>query len=194
METDRREVFLTFDDGPIEGLTPWVLDVLKERAVKATFFVVGENAERNPHMVSRILNEGHSIGNHTQNHLSGFKSKTRDYLENVERCNRVLEPHLSGKFKPLFRPPYGRILPMQSRNLRKLGYVPIMWDVLSLDFDRKISPEKCLQNVLNHCQPGSIIVFHDNLKAENNVRYALPRAIDGLRQQGFDFSPITFSY
>lgn len=192
IETQKPEVFLTFDDGPIEDLTPWVLDVLKEKGVKATFFVVGENAERNPHLVSRILKEGHSLGNHTHNHISGFKSKTKTYLDNVERCHQVLKPHLKQVDNRLFRPPYGRILPNQYGKLRREGYITIMWDVLSLDFETKVSPEKCLDNVLKHSQPGSIIVFHDNLKAEKNLRFALPRAIDGLLEMGFSFSPIRF--
>ena len=185
------EVFLTFDDGPIPDLTPWVLDFLKERNVKASFFLVGENALRNPELVERMVNEGHSIGNHTHNHLNGFKSKLTDYIVNIEKCQKVLEPFIQKTDKPLlFRPPYGRISPREVIKVRKMGFRIIMWDILSKDYDKGISPETCIKNVVNNLSSGSVIVMHDNVKAEYNLKKSLPGIVDGIIKKGFTFGTL----
>ncbi len=173
---------LTFDDGPIPEITPWVLEILEKHAAKATFFVVGDNVRKHPQVFEKVKSAGHSIGNHTFNHLSGWKTDNKTYFENIEKC-QALAP------TPLFRPPYGRMRFSQSRFLKK-KYRIVMWDVLSGDFDQKLAPEKCLDNVLKNIQPGSIIVFHDSLKAEKNLRYVLPKILDILSGQGWKFESL----
>lgn len=178
----KKEIFLTFDDGPIPEVTPWVLDELKKAGAKATFFCIGENIEKHPEVFKRILAEGHSVGNHTFNHLNGWKTKTDAYLENVFECEKSLAEHNS---KLLFRPPYGKITSKQSKSLQKKGYKIIMWDVLSYDFDNRISEEKCLNNVLKNMKSGSVVVFHDSLKAKKNLQYALPKVLKAISEKGF---------
>ena len=166
------KVFLTFDDGPTPEITEWTLEQLKQYNAKATFFCIGNNIEKHPDIFQKIIQDEHAIGNHTFNHLKGWETSLEDYIENVKKCS-VLSAKYSEK-KELFRPPYGKIKPAQSRVLRKLGYKIIMWDVLSCDFDQTISPEKCLNNVLKNVSSGSIIVFHDSVKAQQNLKYVLP--------------------
>lgn len=177
-------VFLTFDDGPIPGLTPWVLDTLKQYNAKATFFCVGENVYKNREIFNRIIDEGHSVGNHTYNHLKGWKTENQTYFNNIEKCGELVPSNL-------FRPPYGKIKRSQLYSpLLKNKFKIILWDVLSYDFDKNVNPERCLKNVLKHAKTGSIIVFHDNLKAEKNLRYVLPRALETLSVNGFRFEAI----
>lgn len=190
IETSKKEIFLTFDDGPIPELTHWIIDVLKSYQAKASFFMVGENVERNPELVARILEEGHSVGNHTHNHLNGFKTRTADYLTNVDQCAKALEPFLNPEKTRIFRPPYGRIAPNQAKKLKKVGYKIILWDILSLDYDSRVSPNNCAQNVIKNAKPGSIVVFHDNIKANKNIRIALPMVLENLTQKGFQFLPL----
>jgi len=185
--TEKNEVFLTFDDGPIPELTPWVLDELAKHEAKATFFLVGENAEKHPHLVKRILDEGHRIGNHTFNHLNGFKSSVLQYITNTEKCQKALLPYLNENETPLFRPPYGRLTPREIIKLKKRNFKIILWDVLSKDYDQKTSPEECLNNVVQNVISGSIVVMHDNLKAEKNLKLALPEILPGLKKMGFGF-------
>jgi peptidoglycan/xylan/chitin deacetylase (PgdA/CDA1 family) len=185
--TEKKEVFLTFDDGPIPELTPWVLDELAKHEAKATFFLVGENAEKHPHLVKRILDEGHRIGNHTFNHLNGFKSSVLQYITNTEKCQKALLPYLNENETPLFRPPYGRLTPREIIKLKKRNFKIILWDVLSKDYDQKTSPEECLNNVVQNVISGSIVVMHDNLKAEKNLKLALPEILPGLKKMGFGF-------
>ncbi|TGD57303.1 polysaccharide deacetylase family protein [Flavobacterium humi] len=190
------KIYLTFDDGPTPEATQWILDTLKENGVLATFFCIGHNIEKHPEIFDKIIAEGHAIGNHTFNHLQGWKTRTKDYLENIARC----EERISAKISPangnstqrekLFRPPYGKIKPAQSRKLQGLGYKIIMWDVLTADFDRNVSPEKCLENATQKVTPGSIIVFHDSIKTFKNTRYALPETIKMLKEKGFVFDVI----
>jgi peptidoglycan/xylan/chitin deacetylase (PgdA/CDA1 family) len=178
-ECDR--VHLTFDDGPIPEVTPWVLDLLKAQGVKATFFCIGDNIRKHPEIFSRILAEGHTVGNHTQNHLNGWKTPTKLYLENVMAAeSQMLEAGLREQTerRKLFRPPYGRITHRQARALNAMGYDIIMWTVLSYDFDASISPLQCYQNVSQNLSPGTIVVFHDSLKAEKNLRYVLPKVLE----------------
>jgi len=177
-------LYLTFDDGPIPEITPWVLDTLKDFNAKATFFCIGENVINNPNIFKRIIDEGHAVGNHTFNHLNGWQVKNSKYLENVALCNKVVQ-------SKLMRPPYGQIRNAQAKELIKLGYKIIMWDVLSWDFSNKVSYKKCLNNVVNNVQGGSIIVFHDNLKAEKNLKYSLPKCLAQLQRLNYTFEPIS---
>lgn len=180
MDARQPTVYLTFDDGPIPEVTPWVLDVLAKKNIQATFFCVGENVERNPAIFRRIQDEGHRIGNHTYHHLKGFNTPTADYLTDVYRCQK-----LTGT--DLFRPPYGRAKKDQLRTLRS-NYRIIYWDVLSGDYDWRITPERCYRNAVNYCRNGSILVFHDSQKAKRNLYYALPKTIDTLLESGFQFA------
>lgn len=185
-----KKVYLTFDDGPIPVVTEWVLDTLKKENIKATFFCIGDNIKKHPEIFKRIINEGHSIGNHTFNHLKGWETNTNVYLENFNLCEDEIQKN-SGKNTNLFRPPYGKIKLSQSRLLRKKGYKIIMWDIITFDFDTKTTPEKCFSNVNDNVASGSIIVFHDSIKAEQNLRYALPKAIKQLKEKGFEFDVIS---
>jgi len=180
--TTEKVLFLTFDDGPVPEETPWVLDTLRPYGAKATFFCVGDNVRKHPEIFQQILAEGHAVGNHTFNHLNGWKTHTFNYLKNVQRCGQVVD-------SLLFRPPYGTLRPAQTRRL-KSRYRIVMWDVLSGDYDPDVTPEQCLQNVLDNVQPGSIILFHDSLKAEPRMRYALPRVLEQLSAEGWRFEKV----
>jgi peptidoglycan/xylan/chitin deacetylase (PgdA/CDA1 family) len=177
--TREKVLYLSFDDGPIPEVTPWVLDTLHSAGAKATFFCVGENVQRNPGIFQRIIEEGHAVGNHTHQHLNGWKTDTSIYLQNVKTCAERVPG-------TLFRPPYGRLRSDQARAIRE-SYRIIMWDVLSGDFDRSIRPEKCLENILQHTRPGSIVVLHDSLKAEPNLRYALPALLEYFLEKNWAF-------
>jgi len=184
----KNKIYLTFDDGPTPKITEWVLQELKKYNAKATFFCIGNNIEKNPEIFEKIISKGHSIGNHTFNHWNGWKTSTEDYLENVA----LGEIAISNSKSTLFRPPYGKIKVSQSKRLRQLGYQIIMWEVLSGDFDTQISPEKCLENVLKNVKPGSIIVFHDSVKAFPNLEYTLPKALQYWTKKGFVFDAIKY--
>ncbi len=182
IETDQKELYLSFDDGPIPEVTPWVLDQLDLYQAKASFFCVGQNIERYPELFEDLLRRGHTVGNHSYNHLSGWGSENIDYILNVRKGAII-----SGS--KLYRPPYGRIRPSQSRFL-KHHYVIVMWDVLSGDFDAELSAEACYQNVVRKAQPGSIIVFHDSLKAKSKLFEVLPRVLEYFTNEGFQFKAI----
>lgn len=177
------KVWLTFDDGPIAEITEWVLAELRKHNAKATFFCIGDNIKKNPEIFKKLLAEGHAIGNHTCNHLLGWQTETSEYIENVKKCE-VEIGKLTDRKTVLFRPPYGKIKRKQSRILRHSGYKIIMWDIVSADFDATITPEKCLKNVLSNVEPGSIIVFHDSVKAFKNLEYVLPRTLAFLSEKG----------
>ncbi|MBG6186443.1 polysaccharide deacetylase family protein [Flavobacterium sp. CAN_S2] len=180
-------VYLTFDDGPIPEVTDWVLAELKKHGFKATFFSIGENITKYPEIFKKVISEGHSIGNHTYNHLNGWNTSTEDYIENVARCEEAIGKNTNQNLKSkLFRPPYGKIKTAQSKAIQKLGYKIIMWDVLSADFDTTISREQCLDNVLSNVKPGSIIVFHDSQKAFKNLEYVLPKTLAFLKEKKFN--------
>ncbi len=177
-----KTVYLTFDDGPIPEVTPWVLEVLAKENVKATFFCVGENVQKHHDIYNMILAGGHEVGHHTFNHLPAFKTDKNAYQENVRSANELVKTDL-------FRPPHGQLRLSQIIKMRKKFRI-ILWDVLSADFDHKITPDKCLKNIISKARNGSIIVFHDSLKAEKNLKYALPRAIQYLKEQGYEFGVI----
>ena len=182
----KKELFLTFDDGPTPVVTDWVLQELKKYNAKATFFCVGKNIDEHPELFNQIKAEGHSIGNHTQNHFKSTEHNTNDYLENII----IASKHFKNIKPKLFRPPYGRLGLRKSRNLRKLGYKIIMWDVLSADFDTSISNLKCLNNVIENTTQGSIIVFHDSKKASEKLRFVLPKILEYYSFKGYEFKGI----
>lgn len=188
MPREEQKVYLTFDDGPIPEVTPWVLDELNKHQAKATFFCIGDNVRKHPDIFERIQKEGHSVGNHTFNHLNGWKTDKSVYLDNIAKSQQVMEVHgFSNKSydKPLFRPPYGRITSKQADVVQEIGYQIVMWEIISFDYDVTVSPEKCLSNVLDNLQAGSVIVFHDSLKAEGNLRYVLPRVLESIAERGW---------
>lgn len=182
VKTDKREVFLTFDDGPIPVVTPWVLETLEKYSAKATFFCVGDNVKKNQDVYKMILENSHKIGNHTMNHLNGWTNFNKTYFENIEKCDKLIHSNL-------FRPPYGKIKPTQISYLKN-KYKIIMWDVLTKDYDDSNSGEYCFERVKKNSKQGSIIVFHDSLKAEKRLRYALPKSLDYLSKEGYTFSAL----
>ncbi len=177
--TDEKCVYLTFDDGPIPQVTPWVLDTLAGYGVKATFFCTGDNAARNKDIFDSIIAQGHRVGNHTMNHIQGIKVDTPRYLANIERADEHIH-------SPLFRPPHGFMRPSQFAAIKN-KYTTVMWDVVTRDYSRKLNGEQVLNNVKRYVRNGSIIVFHDSIKAEKNMRYAMPRAIEWLLENGYSF-------
>lgn len=191
-----KNLYLTFDDGPIPEITPWVLEELRKFNAKATFFCIGDNVRKHPEVFRQVIKEGHAVGNHTFNHLNGWKTDTQEYVSNSEKGREVMAKQLADipKASPdvrLFRPPFGKIRTKQAGALESNGYKIVMWDVLSLDYDPKVSGEKCVLNVTKHAKNGSIIVFHDSLKAEKNLKYALPRVLNHFRELGYTFKALT---
>ncbi len=183
------KIYLTFDDGPTPEITQWVLEELEKYNAKATFFCIGNNIEKHPEIFEKVIAKGHSIGNHTFNHLNGWKTQTEEYLEDSRRCETeicTLKPEICN----LFRPPYGKIRASQAKKLRQLGYKIIMWDVLSADYDATISKEKCLENATKKVTSGSIIVFHDSVKAFPHLEYTLPKALKIFKEKGFVFEKL----
>lgn len=178
-------VYLTFDDGPIPIVTPFVLDTLKKFNAEATFFCIGENIDKHPEVFSDLVEAGHKIGNHTYNHLKGWIIEDNEYLDNIQKCakNAGIE---------LFRPPYGRIKKSQIKAIKNQypGVEIVMWDVLSGDFDQSISAEVCINNVLKNVKNGSIIVFHDSLKAFDRLEKCLPIVLEALKKQGYEFKKL----
>ena len=179
--TSEKKVWLTFDDGPTPEITPFILDTLQKNTVKATFFCLGEQIEKHPEILKRITAEGHSIGNHSYSHPNGFTTCTKKYLEDVKKCQQIIPE------TKLFRPPFGNIYPWQIGKLKK-KYKIIMWNVMGWGFDKNTSKEKCFLNVVNNVGSGSIILLHDNEKAQENLQYALPKIIEALKERRFAFS------
>lgn len=190
-------IYLTFDDGPVPEVTPWVLDELKKFNARATFFCIGENIAKHPDIFKRIILEGHTIGNHTHNHLDGWKTSAPGYMENIKLAEERISSLQSGskhpekekriESSPFFRPPYGKIKNSQARMVRNAGYKIVMWDVISGDYNQNFSAEKCYKNVTENAVPGSTIVLHDSIKAFGNLRVFLPRILDYYKEKGIEF-------
>lgn len=172
------KVYLTFDDGPTPEVTPWVLGQLEKYGFSASFFLIGDMVDKHPEVYRQVMKSPHSVGNHTYNHLNGWKTPLKDYLENTALCADKVHTKL-------FRPPYGRVRKRQSRALRGLGYNIIMWDVVSGDFDLKLDGEACARNVIRTMRPGSIIVFHDSEKAWPRLKIALPLVLEEIKKRGW---------
>jgi len=185
--TEAKELYLTFDDGPVNGPTEFVLETLREFNAKATFFCIGDNVRKHEAIFDAILKDGHSVGNHTYNHLDGWKTTSKEYLQNVMKCQELMDDR-GVRSRRLFRPPYGRITRDQIRRLGEFEIV--MWDVLSIDYDQRLSVEKCLQNTIRATRVGSIIVFHDSVKAERNLTHALPRFLGHFASLGYTFKSL----
>jgi peptidoglycan/xylan/chitin deacetylase (PgdA/CDA1 family) len=169
---NNNHVYLTFDDGPTPGITTWVLDQLRQFEAKGTFFCLGKNVEKNLDLYRNIIDEGHAVGNHTYSHLKGWQMDNTEYFNDIDLASNFIESRL-------FRPPYGKFTASQIKYLSD-NYQIVMWDILSQDYNQNISPEKVLTNVLDNVRGGSIVVFHDSVKAEPNLTYALPRVLDSL--------------
>ena len=182
IDTDEKLLYLTFDDGPHPDHTVYVLDLLKQYQAKATFFCIGKNVKAYPAIYQRILDEGHTVGNHTYNHLNGSKTSDAVYLDNIRAAQQYIDSNL-------FRPPYGRISSFQVEQLLAAGYklTTVMWSVLSGDFDTRISKEQCRNNVILNAGPGSIIVFHDSEKASERMKFALAETLSFFEKRGFSF-------
>lgn len=207
-------IYLTFDDGPVPEVTPWILDELKKFDAKASFFCIGENVKKHPEIFKRIIREGHSIGNHTHNHLNGWKTSASNYLENIRAAEEMmsvtrevmsekgkgnkkepatLNPELSTPNFSLFRPPFGKIKNSQARMAIDGGYKIVMWDVLSGDYDRKLTHAECFSNVIDNAVEGSTIVFHDSKKACGNLREILPQVLNYYKERGYKFRSIKYA-
>ncbi|TRO64284.1 polysaccharide deacetylase family protein [Christiangramia sabulilitoris] len=193
-----KAIYLTFDDGPVPEATPWVLDLLKEFNAKATFFCIGENIEKYPDIFRRIQQEGHCTGNHTFNHLDGWKTKTREYLKNTRKAREIMTAETNQTFDSqtqntetssikIFRPPFGKIKNSQAKKLVSSGYKIVMWDVISGDYDRDFSAEECYKNVIENATTGSTIVFHDSVKALKNLQEILPKILAYYKKKGMEF-------
>ncbi|TBN00242.1 polysaccharide deacetylase family protein [Hyunsoonleella flava] len=197
IDTLEKEIYLTFDDGPTPEITEWTLNILEQYQAKATFFCIGANVEKHPEIFKKILDAGHSIGNHTQHHIKGWKVKNKAYLKDVEACETVYKSQMRSSNSEIvnqkslianfFRPPYGKITPKQGKSLIEKGYSIVMWDVLSFDWDKNVSKEECYNNVVSKAKNGSIIVFHDSVKASKNMQYALPKVLEHYSKSEYEF-------
>jgi peptidoglycan/xylan/chitin deacetylase (PgdA/CDA1 family) len=181
-DKNQKVVFLTFDDGPVPEVTPDVLAILDQFDIKATFFCVGDNVRKYPELFQEVIDKGHHIGNHTFNHIKGFSWSVENYLDNVAKAALLID-------SKLMRPPHGQMTPALYHALRK-SYQVVMWDLITRDYNQSLSPERILRNVQKYVRNGSIIVFHDSLKAKRNVLMALPEAIRFLQEQGYQFQTL----
>jgi peptidoglycan/xylan/chitin deacetylase (PgdA/CDA1 family) len=179
MDKKERAVYLTFDDGPIPEVTPWVLDLLDKYGIKATFFMVGDNVRKHPKEFQMVVERGHRIGNHTFNHIRGFEFLSQNYLANTDKANAYLQTNL-------FRPPHGHMRWMQYHVLKK-KYQIVMWDLVTRDYSKRLNGPQVFEKVKKYARNGSIITFHDSLKSEENLKYALPRSIEWLLAEGYEF-------
>jgi len=182
VRTSKKEVFLTFDDGPIPEITPLVLDILENEGIKATFFCVGENVFKHPDTYQMVLQKGNQTGNHAYHHNKAFETQYTDYLAEVDKCNELIKSHL-------FRPPHGQITRRLAKVLRK-QYRIVLWTVLTGDFDKNLSKEKCLKIAIKHTKPGAVIVFHDSIKASERLLWVLPRYIAYCKKNGYSFGEL----
>lgn len=187
----KKTIYLTFDDGPIPEVTPWVLNVLEQYNIKATFFCVGNNIQKYPHWLEAIHQQGHSIGNHTCNHKNGFSTSKQEYLKDVVKAQDILN-RLLPYTTPYFRPPYGRLTFSQAKEISKTHKI-VMWSVLSGDFDTQQSGKTVLEKTIQYTKPGSIVVFHDSIKAFARLEYALPLYIEHCLNMGYVFEPLHIS-
>jgi len=178
-----KTIFLTFDDGPTSELCPYILDTLDKYNAKATFFCVGENVEIFPEVFQNIRERGHSVGNHTYSHDDARNVSHETYLKSIKKCNELVQ-------SKLFRPPYGRVKPILTKKIKKSGFKPIMWTVLSYDYDQEISSGFILRKIVNQTKPGSIVVFHDNIKSKRNLQIVLPRYLAFFSNKGYKFKAI----
>jgi peptidoglycan/xylan/chitin deacetylase (PgdA/CDA1 family) len=185
INTKEKKLYLTFDDGPIPTVTDWVLDFLREQNIKASFFCIGKNVKNNPEIFKRIIKEGHAIGNHSFNHENGWLTSYTKYLNSISQCADLVETKL-------FRPPYGKLSFRQFFTLRK-QYKIVLWDVLTYDYDQSISPETSLTNSILKTRSGSIIIFHDSLKAFKKMKEMLPIYVQDCLKKGYQFDTLEFS-
>ena len=186
-----KNIFLTFDDGPIPQVTPQVLDILDSYQIKATFFMVGDNIRKYPDLMQEVAKRGHAIGNHTFNHLKGIKTSNKEYFDSIQKTDLLIDQlHPKGQNRlHLLRPPYGKIKFSQKRVLEK-SYNIILWDIITHDYDKNLSPQQVLEIVKKYSRNGSIVVFHDSLKAQGNMFQVLPKAIDFWLSEGYQIKPI----
>jgi peptidoglycan/xylan/chitin deacetylase (PgdA/CDA1 family) len=182
MNAKEKTIFLTFDDGPVPEVTSWVLNTLNRYQAQATFFCIGDNVSKHPDVYQEILTRNHIIGNHTFNHLKGWQTVSEDYLENTLKCEELIDNP-----DKWFRPPYGKITPKQIKTLKNEGYQIVMWDVLSYDFEEKLNTDLALKKIIKHTQSNSIVVFHDSLKAFDNLKKMLPPYLDYFSKKGYVF-------
>lgn len=183
---EKPTIFLTFDDGPIPQLTPFILEMLQKYQAQATFFCVGDNIRKYSFIFEQIIINQHQVANHTFHHLNAWKTPSWQYLQDIQLCQGLIKPQATSL---LFRPPYGKLTPQLIRAIQKNMKI-VYWDVLTYDFDPQLAPEKCLQNAIRYTQNGSIIVFHDNVKAYRNLTYVLPRYIEHFATKGFTFKAL----
>lgn len=186
-----KNIYLTFDDGPITQVTPWVLQTLKKYEAKATFFCIGENIKKQPLIFTEILKQGHSVGNHTQHHKNGWKTNNNTYFQEITTCQKTIEEtksqalNLPFSSSNLYRPPFGKMTSKQAQWAIANGYKIVMWNVLSKDYDPTILTEKSLKSTLKYLKPGSIVVLHDSLKAEKKLKYILPKVLEHCVKKGW---------
>ncbi len=185
--TKKKELFITFDDGPTPEVTHHTLEILKKYNAKATFFCLARNIERHPGIYNQIIEQGHATGNHTYSHLKGWKTSNKEYIDDIQLAAGFNSSHL-------FRPPYGKIKLKQIKLVKKLGYKIILWDVLSRDFSPRVSAKNCLKRVLRKTKKGSVIVFHDSLKTNDKLMYVLPKVLEHFSKKNYIFSPINITH
>jgi peptidoglycan/xylan/chitin deacetylase (PgdA/CDA1 family) len=193
IDTNDKILYLTFDDGPTPEITNWTLNVLKQYDAQATFFCIGNNIGKYPDIFNEIILANHALGNHTFNHIQGWKTKTDNYVNDVLKTQELIcskDLNQISKTKKIFRPPYGQITPKQGKALLQLGFKVIMWDVLAFDWKQSVSKKQCYKNIISKSIPGSIIVFHDSIKACERMQYALPKVLDYFSEKGYEFRRI----
>ena len=182
-DKDKKVIYLTFDDGPTEEITHWILETLDEFGVKATFFCIGNNAEKHPEIVDEIRQNGHSVGIHGYSHVRGLYKKQEEYLNDIKKSESIIK-------SKIFRPSHGRIYPSQVKKLNELGYKVVLWDVITRDYDTNLKEEEVLKIAKKYTRNGSIVVFHDSLKAERNMKYAFPLAVKYWIENGYTFETL----
>lgn len=182
-DKDKKVIYLTFDDGPTEEITHWILKTLDEFGVKATFFCIGNNAEKHPEIVDEIRQNGHSVGIHGYSHVRGLYKKKEEYLNDIKKSESIIK-------SKIFRPSHGRIYPSQVKKLNELGYKVVLWDVITRDYDTNLKEEEVLKIAKKYTRNGSIVVFHDSLKAEKNMKYAFPLAVKYWIENGYTFETL----